>query len=109
REPERFAIEPTTVEAPPEPGLVAREQSTATKTAIPLRDTPQSASVITQESLRARQVRDLGQALELSAGVTQYSGTGPFGGISNWGFTQTTIRGIDLDGANDIREDGFIS
>jgi iron complex outermembrane recepter protein len=90
-------------------GLKAEEQTSAAKMPLSLRETPQSITVITQESLRDRQVFDLGQALEMSAGVNQFSGTGPFGGMSSFGFSDVTIRGISIDGYNDVREDGFIN
>lgn len=56
-------------------------QETATKTPLSIRDTLQSISVITQDSLKARQVIDIRQALETSAGITLFSGTGPFAGF----------------------------
>jgi TonB-dependent siderophore receptor len=90
-------------------GLKAETQTSGGKIPLSIRETPQSVTVITQESLRDRQVFDLGQALELSAGVNQFSGTGPFGGISSFGFSDVTIRGIAIDGYNDVREDGFIN
>jgi iron complex outermembrane recepter protein len=90
-------------------GLKAETQSSASKMELSLRETPQSVTVITQESLRARQVVDFGQALELSAGVNQYSGPGPFGGQAGFGFNETTIRGIQIDALHDVREDGFIN
>jgi TonB-dependent siderophore receptor len=90
-------------------GLKAETQTSGGKIPLSIRETPQSVTVITQESLQDRQVFDLGQALELSAGVNQFSGTGPFGGISSFGFSDVTIRGIAIDGYNDVREDGFIN
>jgi iron complex outermembrane recepter protein len=90
-------------------GLKAESQTTSSKLNLTLRETPQSVSVITLESLKARQVVDFGQALELSAGVNQYSGTGPFGGQAGFGFNETTIRGIAIDPLHDVREDGYIN
>jgi outer membrane receptor for ferric coprogen and ferric-rhodotorulic acid len=78
-------------------GLKAEAQTTASKMELALRETPQSVSVITSEALDARQVLTLGQALEMSAGVTQFSGNGPFAGQPSFGFNQTTIRGIQID------------
>lgn len=92
-----------------EEGLKAESQTTSSKLDLTLRETPQSVSVITQESLRARQVVDFGQALELSAGVNQFSGPGPFAGQAGFGFNETTIRGIEIDPLHDVREDGFIN
>ncbi|MEJ1961095.1 MAG: TonB-dependent siderophore receptor [Gammaproteobacteria bacterium] len=94
---------------PDETGLKAESQTTSSKLDLSLRETPQSVTVITQESLQDRQVTDFGQALELSAGVTQFSGPGPFGGQAGFGFNETTIRGIAIDDLNDVREDGFIN
>jgi outer membrane receptor for ferric coprogen and ferric-rhodotorulic acid len=51
-------------------GFRAEEQGSATKTALSIRETPQSISVTTRESMDARQVRDLTSALELTAGLT---------------------------------------
>lgn len=92
-----------------EESLKAETQSSSSKLELSLRETPQSVSVITQESLRARQVVDFGQALELAAGVNQFSGTGPFGGLPTFGFNELTIRGIAIDSVHDVREDGFIN
>ena len=63
----RFEVEPVTVEVERRSGFAARRQSSATKSALSLRETPQTVSVITQESLEARQVQDFGQALETAA------------------------------------------
>jgi iron complex outermembrane receptor protein len=90
-------------------GLKAKTQTSSSKLELTLRETPQSVTVITQESLKDRQVTDFGQALELSAGVSQYSGTGPFGGQAGFGFNETAIRGISIDSLNDVRDDGFIN
>jgi iron complex outermembrane receptor protein len=97
------------VEGEEEEGLKAEAQTTSSKLDLSLRETPQSVTVITQESLKARQVVDFGQALELSAGVNQFSGTGPFAGQAGFGFNETTIRGIEIDPLHDVREDGYIN
>ncbi|MGH8564291.1 MAG: TonB-dependent siderophore receptor [Gammaproteobacteria bacterium] len=103
-------LDPITVIAQPlDQGFKANMQESATKMPLSIRETPQSISVITQDSLDARQVQDLGQALETAAGVNQFSGTGPFAGKSPFGFDNVTIRGIALDGYFDTREDGFIN
>jgi TonB-dependent siderophore receptor len=113
--PDRGSPQPTQLGAirveggPDEAGLKAESQSTSSKMDLSLRETPQSVTVITQESLQSRQVIDFGQALEMSAGVTQFSGTGPFAGQPGFGFNETTIRGIPIDDLNDTREDGFIN
>ena len=44
----------------------------ATKSPTTLRETPQSVTVITQESIKDRQVKDINSALELSAGASAY-------------------------------------
>jgi outer-membrane receptor for ferric coprogen and ferric-rhodotorulic acid len=109
---EELLILPTiTVTASPttDEGFKAETQTTATKMPLSIRETPQSISIITQDSLEARQVTDLGQALETAAGVIQTSGTGPFAGFSPFGFDKITVRGVALDGFFDVREDGFIS
>jgi TonB-dependent siderophore receptor len=90
-------------------GLKADDQSSASKIPLSLRETPQSVSVITRESLDERQALNLMQALELSAGVTQYSGNGPFAGQPSFGFNQTTIRGVQISDLYDFREDGFVN
>ncbi|MGH8526920.1 MAG: TonB-dependent siderophore receptor, partial [Gammaproteobacteria bacterium] len=103
-------LDPIIVTAQPlEQGFKANMQETATKTPLSIRETPQSVSVITQDSLKARQTQDLGQALETAAGVFQFSGTGPFAGKTAFGFDQITVRGIVLDGYFSVLEDGFIS
>lgn len=97
------------VEDSEDSGMKAGTQTGATKMPLELRETPQAVTVITRDSLDNRQVMTLGQALEMSAGVTQYSGNGPFSGQPSFGFNQTTIRGIDIDSLYDFREDGFVN
>ncbi|WP_022977340.1 TonB-dependent siderophore receptor [Nevskia ramosa] len=103
------ALAPVTVAGVRAEGFKAETQQTATKMQLSLRETPQSVTVITRESLDARQVQTLGQALELSAGVAQFSGNGPFASQPSFGFNQTTIRGIAIDDLYDFREDGFVN
>lgn len=103
-------LDPITVIGQPlDQGFKANMQETATKTPLSIRETPQSISVITQDSLEARHVIDLSQALETAAGITQYSGSGPFAGRDIFGLGAILIRGIDTDSLTDIREDGFAS
>lgn len=90
-------------------GFKAELQSGASKTPLTLRETPQSVSVLTRESMDRRQVFNLKQALELSAGTLQFSGNGPFAGQPSFGFNQTTIRGTQIDDLYDFRDDGFVS
>lgn len=89
-------------------GFKAEFQTSATKIPLAVRETPQAVSVITQDELEARQVTDLGQALETAAGVSLYSGTGPFAGL-DFGLGAILIRGFNTDGLHDVRVDGFIS
>lgn len=89
-------------------GFKAEEQLSG-KLPLTIRETPQSITVLTRQALDDRQVFNLQQALELSAGVTQFSGTGPFGGQPSFGFNQTSIRGIAIDDEYDFRDDGFVS
>lgn len=107
-EPARLAPVKTTGERPDQ-GFKAQRQSGATKMPLSLRETPQSVSVITRESMDERQVFNLQQAFELSAGVTQHTGNGPFAGQPSFGFNGTTIRGIAIDDLYDFRDDGFVS
>lgn len=92
----------------PDDGFKAEDQRSG-KLPLSLRETPQSITVLTRDSLDQRQVFNLQQALELSAGATQFSGTGPFAGQPSFGFNQTTIRGIPIDSEYDFRDDGFVS
>lgn len=95
-------------DAPKEPGgFKAEYQTTATKTPLPLKETPQAISVVTRDSIEARQAGDIVTALELSAGVSgrAYS-VGPFGGAAFRGQT-FTLRGQSAAGTRDIRTDGF--
>lgn len=90
-------------------GFAAKTQESASKTGLTIRETPQSVSVVTYDQIKTRQVRSTKQALETVAGVNQYSGPGPFGGTSGFGFFATQVRGVDIDQRFDMREDGFIS
>lgn len=76
-----------TVTAPP--GYVATSTTTATKTATPLIETPQSVSVITLDQMRSRSVQSLGEIIRYSAGV----GVDRFGADSR--FDWFSIRGFD--------------
>jgi len=88
-------------------GFKSNYQTTATKSPLSIRETPQSISVITQDALEARQVIDFGQALQTAAGVNQFAGAGPFAGRNlNQGATQ--IRGFSTDFDTE-RDEGFIS
>ncbi|MGH8515215.1 MAG: TonB-dependent receptor plug domain-containing protein, partial [Gammaproteobacteria bacterium] len=92
-----------------EQGFKANMQETATKMPLSIRETPQSISVITQDSLKARQAISLGQALETAAGVTPSSDPGPFAGRGASGFTTFEIRGIEAPFFFGVTEDGFFN
>lgn len=94
-----------TVQGSESGGFKAGYQTTATKSALPLRETPQSISVITRDSIEARQSLDLSSALELSAGVI--AGSKTFAGSSPRTGERFTLRGQELDSGRDIRIDGF--
>lgn len=91
-------------------GFRAEEQGSATKTSLSIRETPQSISVTTRESMDARQVRDLTSALEFSAGLTSgiAADGGPFAGRGLGGGEGFLMRGQTLDGRRDVRMDGFV-
>ena len=91
-------------------GFRAQEQGSATKTSLSIRETPQSISVTTRESMDARQVRDLTSALEISAGLTSgvAADGGPFAGRGLGGGEGFMLRGQELDGRRDVRMDGFV-
>ena len=91
-------------------GFRAKEQGSATKTALSIRDTPQAISVTTRESMEIRQVRDLTSALELTAGLTSgiAADGGPFAGRGLGGGEGFLMRGQELQGRRDVRMDGFV-
>ncbi len=91
-------------------GFRAEEQGSATKTSLSIRETPQSISVTTRESMDARQVRDCTGALELTAGWTSgiAADGGPFAGRGLGGGEGFLMRGQELDGRRDVRMDGFV-
>lgn len=98
-------------EPPPEaPGLRAEHQASATKMALPLRETPQAVSVITSDSIVQRQARDLTSALELTAGLVPSAGStigGPFAGRGLEAGELFMLRGQELESGRDMRVDGF--
>jgi len=94
---------------PPEPeGFKADYQTSATKTPLPLKETPQAVSVITRDSLEARQVVTLSQALE-TAGVNLARSPGPFAGRDFFGIAGSLIRGIEAPPEFGVLEDGFLA
>lgn len=85
-----------------------QEVEISSKSLLSIRETPQAISVITLDSLKARQVTGLGQALEGAASVSQSSEPGPFAGRSATGFTTFQIRGVELPFYYGVYEDGFL-
>lgn len=81
------------------------EPEAATKTSIPIRETPQSISVISRDLIEKRQVLDLGSAIELTAGAgavgKAFAGNNPRTG------EHFILRGQELESSRDIRIDGF--
>lgn len=114
RDGERFALTPAggagAMSEVTVVGFRAQEQGSATKTSLSIRETPQSISVTTRESMDARQVRDLTSALEFSAGLTSgiAADGGPFAGRGLGGGEGFLMRGQELDGRRDVRMDGFV-
>jgi TonB-dependent siderophore receptor len=97
-------------ETPPERGgFNAEYQTSSTKTPLEIRETPQAISVVTRDSMDARLARDIGSALELSAGASAAarSSGGPFAGYSRDGGENFTLRGETLNGFRDVRIDGY--
>ena len=100
------ALPPVVVEAQREgamdqvQGYVARRATTGTKTDTPIREIPQSVSVVTRDQIDARQAQTLGQALRYSAGVRveQYG--------ADWRFDWFRLRGFDAQ-TNSVYLDGL--
>ncbi|HBR98842.1 MAG TPA: hypothetical protein DD979_15925 [Gammaproteobacteria bacterium] len=89
-------------------GYKAGFQTTATKLALSLRETPQALSVVTRDSMDARQANDIYTATELSAGVGDFgwwAPPGPFGGRGR----ETNLYSIRNQsvGTYGLRSDGF--
>ena len=96
-------------DAPAEPGgFKAEYQTTATKMAMSIKDTPQAISVVTRDSMDARQAKDIVTAVELTAGVsgTNRGAPGVFGGRGQFG-QGFSLRGQELKYYRDVRTDGF--
>ncbi|MDQ1081556.1 TonB-dependent siderophore receptor [Pseudoroseomonas cervicalis] len=83
----------------PVQGFVARQSVTGSKTDTPILEVPQSLSVITRDSMNARQVQTLEQAMSYSAGVQagMYGNSGRYDWFRIRGFDAHT-NGIYLDG-----------
>ncbi|WP_226019881.1 TonB-dependent receptor plug domain-containing protein [Serratia symbiotica] len=82
---------------------MAKESSSATKTATPLVETPQSVSVITRQQMDDQNTRSLNEALRYTPGV----GSEQRGGVT--AFDQFTIRGFNYSftGNSDVFQDGL--
>jgi outer membrane receptor for ferric coprogen and ferric-rhodotorulic acid len=95
---------------PEQPGFKAEYQESATKMPLSIRETPQSITVTTRESIDARQARDLSSALEMTAGVTsgRSADGGPFAGRGLGGGAGYIMRGQELDTKRDVRIDGAV-
>lgn len=90
-------------------GFKAEYQTTATKMAMPLKETPQAISVVTRDLLDARQAKDLSTAVETSASVSNSAdgggtrvGPGMFGGQGKYD-QKFVLRGQPTP----VRSDGF--
>lgn len=82
-------------------GFVARRSATAAKTDMPLSETPQSVSVVPREQIQAQAADSLDQALEYTAGVSQFEG----GGTRSAG-TRFVVRGFSTLGTEALYLDG---
>ena len=95
------------VTATPEPPrgsrLAAGQTASATKTATPLVEIPQSVSVITRQQMEDQNVRSLNEALRYTPGVAAEQ----WGGVT--AFDQFTIRGFNYSdtGYSDTFQDGL--
>ena len=92
-----------------EGGFKAQYQTTATKMAMSLKETPQAISVVTRDSLDARQVMDLATAVELTAGTSNSGdGGGSFPGPGAFaGRGQHEQKFVLRGQPSDVRTDGF--
>ena len=82
------------------------DASTATRTEIPIQDTPQSIQVIPEQVIEDRRVVRFNELADNVSGVTPQSG---YGGLSSQGYY---LRGFPLDFEsfrNGFRDFGFIS
>lgn len=79
-------------------GYVAKRSSTATKTVTPTREIPQSVSVVTRDSLDARAVSSLAEALEYLPGFTPRT----YGRDDRYDWS--IARGIGTTNGNNFRD-----
>ena len=80
-------------------GYLASDSATATKTDIPILDTPQSVNVVTREQIEDQAHRSLGDVLRYVPGVTLGQGEGNRDQITLRG--QNTTADFFLDGVRD--------
>jgi len=86
----------------------ASQASTATKTATPLNETPQSVSVVTQSMIEDYQVTSLDEAMKFVSGVTQGNTLGSTeDGFVKRGFGANSDGSILLDGVRSNQGLGF--
>ena len=86
-------------------GFKAEYQSTTSKMAMKIIDTPQAISAVTRDALDARQVKTVATAVELTPSInSNVSAPGLFGGYGRKS-NSFTIRGLKAD----IRIDGMLS
>ncbi|MCC6271628.1 MAG: TonB-dependent receptor plug domain-containing protein, partial [Microbacteriaceae bacterium] len=78
----------------PVDGFVAATAATATKTATPLLETPQSISVVGSEEMTVRNARTVADALGYTAGVR----SGTMGVGNGYGGDSTSVRGFGGNG-----------
>lgn len=89
----RSTVEQETAVSPVR-GFVAKRNATATKTDTPVIETPQSISIVTNDEMDARGVRDVGQAAAYTAGVF----SGSQGETTLFGGNAVQIRGFGATG-----------
>jgi iron complex outermembrane receptor protein len=82
----------------PVDGYVAHRSGTATKSDVPLSETPRSVSIVTADEVEDRGARTVVDAVEYSAGVN----TGTYGFDPR--FDQIQIRGFSVTTAGDYRD-----
>ncbi len=110
--PEGEVLPTVTVSAYRDPkGYLSKGTVSATKTATPIVETPQSISVVTREQLDAQKPRSITEALNYTPGVF----TGLVGATNRYdyaalrGFTETETDNILLDGLKLLSDPGSYS
>lgn len=74
--PEATQLAPVKITAETDSGYAASRSTTATKTDTPLRDVPQSVTVITQQQMADQSVQNIGDAVRYVPGVAMAQGEG---------------------------------